>query len=71
MAGSDILSKRWGSYQMLVNISEHKASLDAMMGFKETVTDHSTISVLQFMEYKSDNINYQNKYAEVMRDSKK
>ncbi len=55
---------------MLVNIAEHKASLDAMMGFKETVTDHSAISVLQFMEYKSDNINYQNKYAEVMRDKK-
>jgi hypothetical protein len=56
---------------MLVNISEHKTSLDAMMGIKETVTDHSTIAVLQFMEYKSDYINYQNKYAEVVRDSKK
>ena len=66
-----MLSDRWGSYQMLVNISEHKTSLDAMMGIKETVTDHSTIAVLQFMEYKSDYINYQNKYAEVVRDSKK
>lgn len=55
---------------MLINIAEHKQSIDAIMGPKETVTDHSTISVLQFMEYKSDKINYENKYAEVMRDKK-
>ncbi len=55
---------------MLVNISEHKNQLDAIMGFKESVTDHSAIGVLQFMEYKSDYIDYQNKHNKILREKK-
>ena len=66
-AGSTDLSNHWGGYQLLVNISEYKPQLDAMMGFKNTVTDHSTGSVLMFMDYKSDIINYNNKLRKIMQ----
>ncbi len=55
---------------MLVSIAEEKSVLDAINGYKDAVTDHSTVSVLQYMDYKNDQINYQNKLAEIMRNKK-
>lgn len=51
---------------MLVNISEHKGVLDAMLGTKEAVTDHSTVQVLTFMDYQHDKIDYQNRLHEII-----
>jgi hypothetical protein len=69
-AGSEELSIKWGGYQMLVSVAEEKKTLDAMNGYKNAVTDHSTVSVLQYMDYKNDQMNYQNKLAEIMRNKK-
>ena len=69
-AGSEELGIKWGGYQMLVSIAEEKSVLDAINGYKDAVTDHSTVSVLQYMDYKNDQINYQNKLAEIMRNKK-
>jgi hypothetical protein len=55
---------------MLVSVAEEKKTLDAMNGYKNAVTDHSTVSVLQYMDYKNDQMNYQNKLAEIMRNKK-
>lgn len=65
MAGCQDLTAKWGGYQMLVNISEQKTQLDAIMGFKGTVTEHSTVGVLTYMDYKSDNIRYLNRLQEI------
>tara|TARA_R100001244_G_scaffold124761_2_gene94659 strand:+ start:2735 stop:2944 length:210 start_codon:yes stop_codon:yes gene_type:complete len=65
MAGCQELSEKWGGYQMLVNISEQKPQLDAICGFKDVVTDHSTVEVLTYMDFKSDNIRYLNRLQEV------
>lgn len=50
---------------MIVNISGHKHTLDAMLGFKNTVTDHLTADVLQLLDYQSDVINYENRYRKI------
>jgi len=55
---------------MLMNTVEYKSQLDAMMGYKDTVTDHTTIGVLQFMAYKNDYANYQNRLMELKRNKK-
>ena len=65
MAGSSQLSEHWGSYQMLFNISKHKGQLDAMLGYKDTVDEHLTGEVLNFMEYQNDIAAYQNRLSEV------
>lgn len=51
---------------MLTNIAEHKGKLDAMFGFKDTVTDHTTGGVLRFMDYKHDVANYENNYQKII-----
>jgi len=51
---------------MLYNISGHKNKLDAMFGFKETVTDHTTGGVLRFMDYKHDYANYENRLHKIV-----
>lgn len=66
MAGCEDLSDKWGGYQMLYNISEHKGRLDAMCGFKDTVTEHSTVEVLTFMDYRHDVSNYENNYQKII-----
>jgi len=55
---------------MLISIGEEKSLLDAINGTKNAVTDHSTVSVLQYMDYKNDQMNYQNRLAEIMRNKK-
>ena len=65
-AGYPELSDKWGGYQMLVNIAKHKQELDAINGYKDTVTDHSTVSVLTFMDYRHDSINCQNNYQKII-----
>jgi hypothetical protein len=66
MAGASDLSDKWGGYQMLVNIAKHKQDLDAMGGFKDTVTDHKTVDVLTFMDYKHDVIGFENKLHKII-----
>ena len=51
---------------MLVNLAQHKSILDAMFGFKDTVTDHTTGGVLRFLDYKHDNANYENNYQKII-----
>lgn len=55
---------------MLVNIGEQKALLDSINGFKEVVTDHSTVSVLNLMEYQTDKNKYEIKLSEVVSNRK-
>jgi len=50
---------------MLNNLSGYKPQLDAIMGYKDVVTDHPTFGVLQFMAYQNDYANYQNRLHEV------
>lgn len=55
---------------MLCNIAEQKDKIDAILGVSNTVTDHATFEVLQFMAYQSDKIKYENKLTEIIRNKK-
>ena len=55
---------------MIVNLSEHKGQLDSIHGFKEHVTSHKTVNCLKFIDYKHSVNDYNNRYAELMRDKK-
>lgn len=55
---------------MLVNVAEQKSLLDSINGAKYTVTDHSTVSVLNLMEYLTAKNNYEVRYSEVVSNRK-
>ena len=60
------MSQKWGGYQMLVNIAKHKSEFDAISGYKDTVTDHATVDVLSYMDYKSELIGCENKLHKLL-----
>ena len=70
-AGVMELGERYGSYQTLINLADHKGKLDAMLGPSVTVTDHPTGEVLYFMAYQADYAQYQKRLSDARRPKAK
>ena len=64
-AGSQELSDKWGSYQLLRSIAKSKDEIESFAGKKEVITDHSVETIFTFMEYNNDEGKYQERLMEI------